>query len=80
YLLPDGSYERHPDNPGIRRFVWEHLCNAHRILHRLKRAGATVSAVKLRIAVPSAVILGQDCSFEGRRPESLAVEKVKTWP
>jgi hypothetical protein len=25
YILPDGSEERIPENPGIRRFVWEHF-------------------------------------------------------
>ena len=25
YPLPDGEEERIPENPGIRRFVWEHF-------------------------------------------------------
>jgi hypothetical protein len=25
YILPNGTEERIPDNPGIRRFVWEHF-------------------------------------------------------
>lgn len=27
YELPDGTYETHPNNPGIRCFVWEHFQN-----------------------------------------------------
>ena len=27
YVLDDGSYERIPENPGIRRFIWEHFQN-----------------------------------------------------
>ena len=25
YQLPDGAYETIPDNPDIRRFIWEHF-------------------------------------------------------
>ena len=32
YILPDGTEERIPDNPGIRRFVWEHFQNLNRIV------------------------------------------------
>ena len=33
YKLEGGGYETHPDNPGVRHFVWEHLNNVNRILH-----------------------------------------------
>ena len=33
YELEGGGYETHPDNPRVRRFVWEHLNNVNRILH-----------------------------------------------
>ncbi len=32
YELPDGGYEVIPENPGIRRFVWEHMVNVNRIV------------------------------------------------
>ena len=80
YETLDGSYETHPDNNGIRKFVWEHLCDVHRILHRLRRAGATVSAKKLFIAVPEVVILGHKCTYEGRVPDESKIAKIRDWP
>jgi hypothetical protein len=44
YETSDGGYETTPANHQIRRFVWEHLNDVHRILHRLRCAGSTVSA------------------------------------
>jgi len=29
YLGPDGEPETLPENPGIRRFIWEHLNDVH---------------------------------------------------
>lgn len=42
YELPDGGYETVPGHPGIRRFVYEHLCDVDRVLTRIGHAGATV--------------------------------------
>jgi hypothetical protein len=36
YKLPDGGYETIPENPGIRRFIWEHLNDVNRILQRYR--------------------------------------------
>jgi hypothetical protein len=80
YETQDGGYETHPDNDGIRKFIWEHLCDVHRILHRLRRAGATVSAKKLFIAVPEVVILGHKCNYEGRVPDESKIAKIRDWP
>ena len=33
YETPDSGYEIIPKNPGIRRFIWEHLNDVHRIIH-----------------------------------------------
>jgi len=80
YELPDGSYETIPDNPNIRRFVWEHLTNVNRILQRMKYAGTTFSGKKLEICVPTIIILGQRCTYEGRVPNETKVQKIKDWP
>ena len=80
YETSDGSYETIPDNVGIRRFIWEHLVDVHRILHRLRRAGSTVSAKKLFIAVPEVVILGHKCTYEGRIPDESKITKISNWP
>ncbi|KAF9021888.1 hypothetical protein BDZ89DRAFT_957088 [Hymenopellis radicata] len=79
FELPNGDYERHPDNPKVRKFVWLHLLDDHRILHRLGHAGATVSAKKLarKFAVPELPVLGQTCNYDGRLPEDTS---VTTWP
>ena len=76
----DGSYETIPENEGIRKFIWMHLGDVHRILHRLCCAGATVSAKKLFIAVPEVIILGHKCTYEGRVPDDSKIAKIRDWP
>ena len=80
YETPDGGYETISANPLIHRFVWEHLNDVHRILHRLRCAGATVSAKKLFVAVPEVVILGHKCTYEGRVPNKSKAAKIRDWP
>jgi hypothetical protein len=36
YQKVDDSYETIPENPGIRRFVWEHFQNLNRVVQRMK--------------------------------------------
>ncbi|RPD54983.1 hypothetical protein L227DRAFT_510730, partial [Lentinus tigrinus ALCF2SS1-6] len=67
-------------NPGIRRFIWEHACDVHRIMHRLGHSGATISAKKLQMCRPEVIIVGQKCSKEGRTPEDVKIEKILNWP
>jgi hypothetical protein len=80
YELPDGSYEVIPTNPGIRHFVWEHCADANRVLHRLKHAGATVSAKKLFLCIPEVLVVGQLCTYEGCVPDLSKVSKISNWP
>jgi transposase InsO family protein len=80
YELSDGSYETMRGFPGVRRFVYEHLCDVDRILARIGHSGATVSAKKLILAVPEAVIVGHKCTYEGRLPDDSKVSKVLKWP
>jgi hypothetical protein len=42
--LPGGGYQTIPENPGIRRFIWEQALDVHRIMHRIGHAGAAFSA------------------------------------
>ena len=79
YETADGGFEVIPDNPGIRRFVWEHLSDVHRVMHRLGHAGATISAPKLFICIPEVVILGHKCTYDGRLPDDLKVAKIRNW-
>ena len=80
YEQPDGSYETIPENPNIRRFVWEHCNNVNRVLHRLKHAGATVSAKKLFACCSEVIVIRQTCTYEGRIPDGTKVSKIRNWP
>ena len=80
YETEDGGYKTIPANPQIRRFIWEHLNDVHRIIHRFLCAGATISAKKLTIAVPKVTILGHKCNYEGCVPDNSKVAKIRDWP
>lgn len=80
YLTPDGSPELLPENPGIRRFIWEHAQDVHRVMHRIKCAGATFSPKKTQICRPKVTIVGQTCTPEGRLPDPDRVDKILNWP
>lgn len=80
YQRPDGSYEMIRENPGIRRFVWEHLQDVNRIVQRVKAYGATFSGKKAFIGVPRADILGHICTFEGRVADPSRIQAILDWP
>ena len=80
YLDNNGQPETLQENPGIRRFIFEHAEVVHRILHRLGHAGATISAVKTQNCRPEVMILGQKCTPNGRVPDQSKVDKVLNWP
>jgi len=80
YLNEDGKPETLPENPGIRRFIWEHAVDVNRIMHRIKQSGATFSAKKTQICRPEVVIIGQKCTPEGRLPDEEKVAKIRNWP
>ncbi|KAJ1304034.1 hypothetical protein OPQ81_008442 [Rhizoctonia solani] len=79
YELGD-SYEVLDANPGIRRFIWEHAQDVHRVLHRIGHAGATVSAPKLQLAISECHLLGSVCMYDGRVPDESKVSKICNWP
>ena len=68
-----------PENPGIRRFVWEHLQNMNRILHRMRKAGGTFSGKKGLLCAWEFIVVGHLCTPEGCWPDPSIVEKVKNW-
>ena len=80
YLDSEGKEECLPENPGIRRFVWEHLNDLHRILHRIGEAGGTVSGKKMQLGRVEVEIVGQKCSREGREPTDTRAQRIKDWP
>jgi hypothetical protein len=79
YELEDGTYEVIPENPNIRRFVWEHLQTMNRVLQRLKYSGATASGLKTMLCAEEGMVVGHLVSYEGRRPEPRRVEVIENW-
>jgi len=77
-LLGDGV-ETLDKNPGIRRFVFEHLENVNRILQRMKHAGGTFSGPKMTIYSDHIIIVGFECSYKGRKPTNDAIRKILHW-
>ncbi|TFY56938.1 hypothetical protein EVJ58_g7338 [Rhodofomes roseus] len=80
YPDENGDPEVLHENPGIRRFVWEHANDVHHIMHRVGHAGATFAPSKAQICCPEVVIVGQKCTPEGRLPEPSKVDKILNWP
>src|SRR6202789_4603373 len=80
YLGKDGLPKRIPQNPGIRQYIWEHLNDVHRILHRIGEAGGTVSGKKMQLCQPEVEIVGHKCSSKGREPVNTRTNKVTNWP
>lgn len=80
YPDKDGKPETIPENSGIRRFIWEHAQDVHRVLHRVGHAGGTFSGKKTQCSRPSALILGQICSKDGRSPDEGKIKKIQDWP
>jgi hypothetical protein len=80
YQLEDGSYEMVPGNPGVRRFVHEHLQVMHRIIHRVGVYGGTFSGKKSWLCVPVVELVGHICSFEGRIPDPKRIKVILDWP
>ena len=79
YKKSDGTYETILENPGIRRFVWEHLQGVNRVVQRMKHAGGTFSGFKSILCARETLILGHQCTPEGRLPDSTKVNKVANW-
>ena len=79
YELPDGTYETIPENPGIQRFVWEHLQNVNRVLQRVKYCGGTFSGYKSVVCGPEIVVVGHRCTYEGRKPEHGNFKSIMNW-
>ena len=68
YKLSDGTVEVLDKNPGIQRFIFEHLGTVNRILQRMKYAGETFSGPKTKICDDHITIVGFDCLYKGRKP------------
>jgi len=67
YKLSNGTVEVLDKNPGIRRFIFEHLGMVSRILQRMKYVGGTFSGPKTKICNDHITIVGFDCLYKGRK-------------
>ena len=79
YRLENGSFETIPDNPGIRRFIWEHFGNLNRIVQRMKHAGGTFSGKKLTLCAEEIIVVGHVCTPQGRIPDRKRVALIVAW-
>jgi len=79
YILPNGEFETHPENSGIRRFVWEHFIALARVVQRMKHAGGTFSGFKSILCSPKVTVLGHCCTIEGRLPCVKRVSVIANW-
>jgi hypothetical protein len=79
YEIEPGRYELIGENPGIRRFVWEHMQNMNRILQRMKYCGGTFSGKKTLVCAASIEVLGHKCDYEGRKPTEDRIGVILRW-
>jgi hypothetical protein len=79
YIQDNGEPETIPENPGIRRFVWEHFQDLNRIVQRMKYSGGTFSGFKSTLCAPEITILGHRCTAQGRLPDQSRLAKIVNW-
>jgi Integrase zinc binding domain/RNase H-like domain found in reverse transcriptase len=79
YIQDNGEPETIPENPGIRRFVWEHFQDLNRVVQRMKYSGGTFSGYKSTLCAPEITVLGHRCTAEGRLPDPSRVAKIVNW-
>ena len=79
YIQENGEPETISDNPGIRRFIWEHFQDLNRVVQRMKYAGGTFSGYKTLLCAPEITVLGHRCTQSGRLPDESRVAKIVNW-
>jgi len=79
YWLPNGTEERIPENPGIRRFIWEHFQGLNRVVQRIKYCGGTFSGYKSLLCAEEITAVGHRCTPRGRLPDPTRVDKIANW-
>ncbi|GBG71105.1 hypothetical protein CBR_g8404 [Chara braunii] len=66
--------------PGVRKFVWDHLQDIKDLLQRFLLYNITASGPKNILAIPEVTILGFRCGAYGRRPDPTKTDKISQWP
>ena len=79
YLTEDGSPETHPDNSGVRHFVWEHFQGLNRVIQWMKYCSSTFSGYKAILCAEEINVVGHCCTPDRQLPDESRVEKVLNW-
>lgn len=69
-----------PENPNIRKFIYEYATTLDRVLLHLISAGITASGLKTTLAALSLKIVGTVVSYDGWHLEHGLVAKIQKWP
>ncbi|GBG73367.1 hypothetical protein CBR_g16081 [Chara braunii] len=65
--------------PGIRKFVWDHIQDIEDLIRRFLVHNITASGPKSILAVPEVTILGFRCGAYGRKPDPAKTDKISQW-
>ena len=79
YCLSDRSYQKHPENPNIRHFVWEHFQGLNPVVQRIKYCEGMFSGYKATLCVEEIMVVGHRCTINGRLPDESRVAKIVNW-
>ncbi|GBG78597.1 hypothetical protein CBR_g27822 [Chara braunii] len=66
--------------PGIQKFVWDHLQDIKDLLQRFLVYNITASGPKGIPTVPEVTILGFRCGAYGRKLDPAKMDKISQWP
>ncbi|GBG79168.1 hypothetical protein CBR_g28884 [Chara braunii] len=79
--VKDARYKDETEvQPGVRKFVWDHLQDIKDLLQRFLVYNITASGPKSILAIPEVTILGFPCGAYGRRPDPTKTDKISQWP
>jgi hypothetical protein len=79
YILPDGTKECIPENPGICCFIWEHFQGLNCVVQQTKYCGRTYSGPKTVLCVEEITVIGHRCMPSGCLPDPSHVDKIVKW-
>ncbi|GBG81929.1 hypothetical protein CBR_g34111 [Chara braunii] len=65
--------------PGVWKFVWDHLQDVNDLLQRFLVYNITASRPKSILAVPEVTILEFRCGSYGRKPDPTKTDKISQW-
>jgi hypothetical protein len=79
YILPKGTKECIPDNPGIRHFIWEHFQGLNCIVQRTKYCSRTYSGPKTVLCTEEITVVGHRCTPSSCLPDPSCINKIVKW-